>query len=458
MKTLLVVLFIHFAAVQSESGEQYENSPPPPPTPYPPLPDYGYTVRNEAKCYDAAAAKYLFGYHVTDDQCRRKCSSESTCQGYNINTGGSQECYIITSAVPTTGCIIGAFGASGWKTYTRAASAPPPPSGGNCFLYYRQAEVLTAATDTSGNQYCVMPGAEGNDLKCSDHYGFGTRHCDCETTLYFLENLICNRCDPEMTATCKKHVGYCRQQHCTDTYADTDYQKAAQQWSLTECLYTKYTCIKDSILAPYNLDVDHRRICPGVTTEVWDSTDTAHIDDASEDSCEDATKAPDNGRTQSAWWAVPRPYKVIERRSCSHNAGSGKITGGTYYATQFGDNYYAALPGCARACDMDNTCDGFRLGTKDHSSMPGQCMLFKATSDADNFENLVTTHCTASDQQDMYIKTETSPSPPPTAVSPPPPSPPPPTSSCKGSGTACVLNIECCDGSCDCNEFGGCTC
>ena len=458
MKTLLVVLFMHFAAVQSESGEQYGNSPPPPPTPYPPLPVYEYTVRNDAKCHDAAAAKYRFGYYVTDDQCRRKCSSESTCQGYNINTGGTQECYIITSAVPTTGCIVGAFGASGWKTYTRAASAPPPPSGGNCYLYYRQADVLTAATDESGNQYCVMPGAEGTDLKCSDHYGFGTRHCDCEADENTLKDLICNRCDTEMTDTCKKHVGHCRQQHCTTSFADTDYEIAAQQWSLTECLYTKYTCIKDIILEPYTLDVDHRKICPGVTTEVWDdSTDTAHIDDDSEDSCEDATKAPGNGLMQSAWWAVPRPYKVIGiGKGCI--AGDGGLVAWDY-TVDFGSDYYTALPGCARACDMDDACDGFRLATSDNHA-PGACMKFRAASDTDNFEAIVTTHCNGP-TEDMYMKTETSPPPPPpppTAVSPPPPSPPPPTSSCKGSGSACSFDMQCCDGSCHCSEFGGCTC
>ena len=330
-------------------------------------------------------------------------------------------------------------------------------SGGNCYLYYRQAEFLTAATDGSGNQYCVMPGEEGSILKCSDHYGFGTRHCDCEaSTSDALKNLICGRCDTEMENTCRKHVDYCHEQYCTSSIADTNYQIAAQQWSLTECLYTKYTCIKDTTLEGYTLDVDHRRICPGYKTKQWDSSQTAHIDDPDDaDTCEEDTKDPDNSLTQSAWWAVPRPYKVIEGRSCSNGAGSGKITGGTYHAQQFGSDYYAALPGCARACDMDSTCDGFRLGTKDNN-MPGQCMLFEATStsDADNFETLVTTHCTVSNKQDMYIKTETSPSPPPppAAVSPPPPSPPPTT-------TCAALNEQCdgLSGRPNCCSEGTCT-
>ena len=64
----------------------------------------------------------------------------------------------------------------------------------------------------------------------------------------------------------------------------------------------------------YTLDVDHRRICPGYKAKQWDaSTETAHIVNPSgADTCEEDTKDPDNSLTQSAWWAVPRPYKVIE--------------------------------------------------------------------------------------------------------------------------------------------------
>ena len=330
-------------------------------------------------------------------------------------------------------------------------------SGGNCFLYYRQADVLTAATEGSGNQYCVMPGEEGSILKCSDHYGFGTRHCDCEADENTLKNLICGRCDTEMENTCKKHVGYCRQQHCTETYGATDHEIAAQQWSLTECLYTKYTCIEDQTLTGYALDVDHRRICPGYKTKQWDNSQTAFIADPADgvDTCEEATKDPDNSLTQSAWWAVPRPYKVIEGKGCQNGDGNNKISGtaSDYLGQLYGSEYYAALPGCAKACDLDNTCDGFRLATSDHSS-PGACMKFRAASNADDFETLVNDHCDNADE-DMYIKTETSPSP------PPPPaavSPPPPTSSCKGSGSACLLDVECCDGSCDFSEFGGGAC
>lgn len=325
-------------------------------------------------------------------------------------------------------------------------------SGGNCYLYYRQAEVLTAATEGSGNQYCVMPGEEGSILKCSDHYGFGTRHCDCEADETTLKDLICNRCDTEMMATCKKHVGHCRQQHCASSIADTNYQIAAQQWSLTECLYTKYTCIKDTTLTAYTLDVDHRRICPGDATKQWDaSTDTAHIDDPPDDpdTCEEDTKDPDNSLTQSAWWAVPRPYKVIEVGCVDIES----VLEGWDYTRDYGTDYYAALPGCARACDLDNDCEGFRLA-KSNNHQPGACRKYKAASGAaDDFETIVRNTCTGS-TEDMYIKTETSPSPPPPAAV----SPPPPTSSCRGSNSACLFDAECCDGSCDFSEYGEGTC
>lgn len=302
---------------------------------------------------------------------------------------------------------------------------------------------------TTGNQYCVKPGAEGNVLKCSDHYGFGTRHCDCMQFKSALQTLICDRCSTDigdMKQTCEKHVGACYDDHCANTL--TDHQEAAQQWDLTECLYTKYTCLRDSVLSSYTID-DERRICPGHDQLLWNPQDAAYIDGETTDSCEDNTIATDDDLMQSAWWEVPRPYKVIEGRGCQN---SGLLNGYGYTLT-YGTDYYTALPGCARACDMDDTCDGFRLATSDNNS-PGACMRFRTTSDADDFETTVMTYCTDNTDQDMYIKTETSPAvsppPPPPDASPPPPppavtTPPPPAAGgCIDEGDPCTNTFDCC--------------
>lgn len=292
MKTFFLALFIHFAVVHAA--------------------EYQSTASTD--CNGISGVSALGTYFTTLNGCKSACDSASECDGYQTYIAGlAWRCQRLTLAdtFDISNCLSDDSLSLSLTFYQKiqASAAPPPAPDGNCFLYYRQAESLSSASGT-GNQYCVMPGEEGTHLKCSDHYGFGTRHCECTQTggSTALQTEICNRCDENFLEPCKFFVQQCYDQQCSDIQDVADHQKAAKDWAFTECLYAKNTCLTDSTsvtkLDAYHLGSD-RKICPGHHNLVWSNDQKATIDGDDSDSCKDETDATDDGRVQSAWWVVP---------------------------------------------------------------------------------------------------------------------------------------------------------